>query len=409
MIKTCAFRTGLGRSPEQGYREYVIAGQRLLDHGTLVSPFIPDESVNDPSFLMPPLYAGVVAAAYGTLGVESFAATLLLQIINALSTSAAVFFTFLIARRVGAGSAAWLAAGVAAVNPTLFGFTDYIWDTSLFTAGVTFAVYIALRLSDQPLTWGRWGAFGAYLGGLALLNPALTVAYPLLVLWPLHRSKRLQWRPIVRCIAASVVGWLIAIGPWTVRNYIHFGKPIYVRGGFGLDLWLGVCPEAEKHGANIFNAQFPLNNPEVQERVSELGEQAFIAQYRQRAVAEIVENPLRYVRLIAVRFVDYWTGSLFSHAGPGKSGWPKSASRAVVLLFLTGEVLLIAVCLGLRGRVDRDVLWLGAILLSFSIVYCLTHVELRYRAPTEALMAVVVSVAVARAFAGSASTAPAPH
>jgi predicted anti-sigma-YlaC factor YlaD len=110
-------------------------------------------------------------------------------------------------------------------------------------------------------------------------------------------------------------------------------------------------------------------------------------------------DPWRFVRLVAVRTADYWGGTVFSHAPPGGGGWPRSTSRAAVTLFLLAELLVVVLCLALRPRIGADLVWLLAVLVSFSLVYCVTHVQVRFRAPAEPVVAVVVSWLVAATLA----------
>ncbi len=267
---------GPGKTLPRHYHEYIVAGQRLLDKGTLVSPFIIEDVTNTPSSLMPPAYAAVVAVVYWVFGPETFIATLVLHIINAGATSLAAIFAFLVARSLVGAPAGWVAGILTAVNPAIIRYTGFIWDTSLFTLGVAVTLWVAHRLSLRKPSWKAWLGFGLLLGGLALLNPALTIAYPFLVLWPL--TKVYGWRPgpVTRHLAVVLCGWAIAITPWTIRNYTHFDKPVYIRGGFGMQLWLGVCPEASDRRSRVFQAEFPLMSPEQQHRIIEMGEDAYI-------------------------------------------------------------------------------------------------------------------------------------
>ena len=390
----CAGTTGLGRSLGKDYREYIVTGQRLLEQGTLTSPFITSDSTTTPSALLPPLYAGLVAAVYRLLGTETFLATLALQVLNAIATSMTVLFVFLIARRVGGVRAAWIAALLAAINPMLIGFTTYIWDTNVFCFGVVFGVWLAIHLSDKPIGWPGWLGFGLYLGALALLNPALTIAYPLLVLWPLSKTHGWRFRAMLGPIGMTLCGWLVAVMPWTVRNYVHFGELMYIRSGLMHELWLGVCPEADTNPAAIFRRQSPLQDGEAQHRIASIGEQAYIKECSRHARAAISANPWRFVRLVALRTTDYWAGTLFSHRRPGGTGWPQSPTRLAVMLFLQIEGFAIVVCLLARRKISPDLRWLLAIVLLFSLVYCVTHVQLRFRAPIEPIMAVLAAISV---------------
>lgn len=381
-----------------GYLEYVQVGQRLLEHGTLTSPLITDVVDTRPSALMPPAYAAFVTTVYALLGVNTFAATLALHLVNAAATSLVVLFVFLIIRALATLRAAWLGALIAAINPTLIGFTDYVWDTSLFALGVIVAAWLSIQLSSRPKGAGRWLGFGFYLGALALLNPALTIAYPFLVLWPVVRDRRGGLRPIIRTVLLATCGWAVAITPWTVRNYVQFGDLLYVRSGPMLELWLGVCPEAEEHGSAVYAEQFPLLNEGVQAHISAIGEAAYLDECRTKALEAISGDPWRFARLSGIRAVDYWLGTVFTHTLPGDGGWPKDRLRAGIALFLTLEVLIIAACLLLRPRALGKVWWLVAVVMAFSLVYCLTHIQIRFRAPVEPLMAVIVSILLVEMF-----------
>jgi len=379
--------------PPHGYaREYVMAGARLLEYGTLTSPLILEDADHGPSAVMPPGYVALVAAVYALFGTETPTASFVLYGINALATALCVLCAFFMTRRIGGEFAAWLAAIVVTVNPTLIGFTNFIWDTNLFCLGVAVAALMSLRLADKPAGPGRWLCFGLYLGALALLNPAMTLAYPFLVLWPLTKVHGCRFGPLLRGIAVSVLGWALVITPWTVRNYIHFDQLIYIRGGFAIELWLGVCPDADAQGGEVYKRQFPLLNDDVQRRISSIGERAYITDCGDRAKAAIEADPTRFIRLVGERAVDYFLGTVYSHAAPGESGWPRSTSRAVICAFLAAEFLAVLVLLVLRRPPASDVWWLLAIVFSFSVVYCLTHIFVRFRAPTEPLVAVVIAV-----------------
>jgi len=406
---------GHSPSPERGYREYVMAGERLLRHGTITSPLILDDVNHRPSALMPPAYVAFVTATYANLGVETRTATLFLHLVNAAATSLAVVFVFLLVGELAGPRAAWIAAIVAAINPTLIGFSDFIWDTNLFALGVTIAVWWSYRLGAPIRTPSgsagfssvdasndirslplpalidtRWFLFGMYLGGLALFNPALTTAYPLLVLWPITRSGAKRWRSFAKPVALTLAGWAVALTPWTIRNHVHFNEWMYVRGGLGLELWLGSCPEADGNGVPVFHAQFPLNNAQVQRHVVEIGEQAYIQECSAKAKEAIAADTWHFVRLSTVRFVDYLLGTSISHAdNPSQR---ILTARNAITAFLAAETILIVLAILLRGRGSTDVCWLIGMCVVFGLVYALTHTQVRFRAPIEPIVVVAIGV-----------------
>lgn len=447
-VGACALRWGLGRVDPVDYHEYLIAGHRLAQTGSFLSPLIVKEgAAPTPSALLPPLYVAIVAEALDLLGSDSGAwggdftggwpplgvqspagepppflwPLLALQLLNALAHAGIVLFVWDCAWRLGAGPWAWVVALLTSFNPIILGFVPLVWDTSLTTLGVAASAWLAVVLGDRPRGPAAWLGYGLWLGALALLNPGLTLAYPVLVLWPLCRAhgerggrhgsasspgrddgkSGRHWRPIAARLGLSLLGWAAAIAPWTVRNTLTFHEIFYVRNGFGHQLWLGVCPEMDGTGEGVFRTWYPLKNARQQEYIANIGEQAYLRIFAEKAWAAVRENPWRYARLVAWRLSDYGSGTVFTHRRAGESGWPKSWRRWVTLLF-SSSTLAAALAAGIaaafigRGggrktgaRRAPIVLLLMAAL--FAVPYVLTHVEARYRAPVEPLLAMAIA------------------
>ncbi len=114
-----------------------------------------------------------------------------------------------------------------------------------------------------------------------------------------------------------------------------------------------------------------------------------------------------WLTLCGWRAVDYWTGTVFTHADPANGGWPTNTLRAACTVFMSLETLALIIGLLYVRHVGADLWWLVATILIYSIVYMLTHVQLRYRAPTEPLIAIVLAVLAIRIFDGrSKQTSP---
>jgi len=385
-IAYCHATTGLGGSLGRHYREYLIQGRRFIELGTLVSPFILERVPTEPSALLPPGYTLVVAAVFGIFGVETTASFFVLQLVNALATTLVVWFVFLTAERLGGRYAAWVAALIAALHPALIGFTTYFWDTSLLALGVSMTIYLAVTLRDSKESVSSWCLYGLFLGLVAMVNPSLTAAYPFLVLWPITKRFGFRPRPMLSYVPVVIAGWVVALAPWTIRNYLHFGEWFYVRNGFAHELWIGVCPEADTDPPEAFFGRFPLLNAQAQRRISEIGETAYIQECAASAKAAIRADPLRYLRLTAVRAVDYWAGTVFSRARAESPGVPRNWPHRAICVLLVLESCVLLVCLFRRIGGSGELRWPALTALTFSIVYCLTHVQVRFRTPIEPIL-----------------------
>lgn len=392
-IGYCAW-THRGPYPFQHhYREYIVAGQRLLENNAFLSPLMSDGAPAEVSGLMPPLYTLWVAGVYGLFGVESTTSIWTIELANAAALSLACMFVFLIAGALAGSRAAWIASMFATFNPALIGYANYVWDTSFFALAVTLSVWFSIQLRTRSPRIVEYLLFGGWLGFVALLNPALTPAYPLLVLFPLWQGRQKTPAPAVFCgVLFAVLGWMITLTPWTIRNYVQLGKLHYVRSGLMLEVWMGVVPEADHAGGSVYRTHFPLNNPEMARHVAEIGENKYLAECGERARRAIAEDPVRFRKLVGMRTIDYGFGTVLTHATPQHKFVPATLKRKVIMLVFTVETLLILV--GLTSGRLRTVAgwWLVSILLVFSLIYCITHVQVRFRVPVEAIAAILMGL-----------------
>ena len=392
----CIYSRSLGQSPPELYREYVLVGQRLLEHGVFDTPLLVHFVQPTPSAVLPPVYAGIVAAAYGLFGIESWSATTALQLINVLATAALVPLAYDTARRLGGRRAAWAAALLTTFDPAQVYFASFIWDTGLFALAVGAILWHTVRRAGPTARGWTCFAYGLALGALALLNPALTIAYPVLVLWLLMRGGRPPWLTLVRRIGLVIAGWCLVIAPWTIRNALVFDRLIYIRNGLGLELRLGACPEADDSVSDVYNAQYPMRNRGEEERLRRAGELAYMQRCRQLACDAIQADPGRWLGLCGQRLCDFWAGTLFSQVGPGDSPLPRARLRLAVTILYAGQTLLMLAALFLpRGR-RRDAVALVVIALLFSLTYCVTHVSIRYRAPIQPVILTAAALALGR-------------
>jgi len=386
---------GLGKPVASGFREYTTTAHGIIEFGTQVSPFLPDKSSPEPSCIMPPAYGFLVAQIYSLGGPESKLSTAILQIINMISTTLALIFVVLVVREVTGPQSAWLAALLMAFNPLLYFYSGLIWETDLYTLLVTLSTWSAFRLSKGRGKPWLWLGYGLWLGLVALVNPALSIAYPLLTLWSVSGSAdsaQANWRPRFGRVTLTLLGFLIALTPWTIRNRVHFGEWMYVRCGFGLQLWLGACPEASAQPSRVLKNRFPLGAPEEKARLIREGETAYLQQCAADARSAIHADRGRYAGLVLIRTAEYWTGIQFTRFDSLREAIPKLGMRTVVVGFITLETFVLILALILRRRIPVELKWIIAIVLVTSLVYCLTYVETRYRAPYEPLMVMIVAM-----------------
>ncbi|MCX6355774.1 MAG: glycosyltransferase family 39 protein [Candidatus Aureabacteria bacterium] len=169
----------------------------------------------------PPLYPVFLASVYRIFGIHSFA----VRLIQALMGTAVCLFTYLIALRLWGERAAWMSGLLVACYPSLVVYTGLLMSENLFI----FLLMASLWILLCP---GRRGAFACVAAGILLgvacLTRSILIGFiPIAALW-LWRKR--SGREGMVCL----LGALLAIAPWTIRNYRYYQRfiPVDLYGGY---------------------------------------------------------------------------------------------------------------------------------------------------------------------------------
>jgi hypothetical protein len=208
---------------------YRILGRGLADDHRYVRPFdLQRDGRVVPTAEYPPGLPLVFAAA-DVVGVDGETGQrVLLCGIGSLT----VGLVGLIARRLGGEGAGLLAAGIAAVHPSLVS-TDTSPLAEPLAAFLAAAVVLAaLAVHDRP-SWRRWVALGALAGLGGLVRTEVLLLAPLLVVplaWPLRAEGR---RAPLRALALGLGAAVAVLVPWTVRNAVALDAFVPVSNNVG--------------------------------------------------------------------------------------------------------------------------------------------------------------------------------
>jgi hypothetical protein len=236
-------------------------------------------------------------------------------------------------------------------------------------------VALALRCARKPGGL-LWALMGAYTGAAGLINPALLP--PLLVVlgWAAWQNRRTLWYlPVALLVGCAV------FAPWPIRNERALHAFIPLRSTVGFELWVG-----NRAGATGFldESQFPLFNRWEFDQYAGKGEVAFMRDKSALAIAYMRAHPGVFLRLSAVRFVRFWTGSGNQDGSP---------------VFILHAVLTTSIgWLGIWRLVRRHRLRVAALfllpLLVFPLPYYITHAEFRYRLVIDPLLTILAAYAL---------------
>lgn len=339
-----------------------------------------------PTAYRPPLYPLVLAPLVATLPPDR-----LLQGVGVLHLAlgaATVVLTHRAARRWGLSSAqSLLAALIVALDPVLV-----VQSRSVMTE--TMAAFLTAGCLAATATGTRRAAFAGGLvfglGGLcrpSTLSGAVLAALGALVGPPRDRRGRL-----VRA-ALLVLGTVLPLIPWAVRNAVLLGEPVWTttHGGYTLALAnnpvyyrdvLDGPPGAVWSG----DAQWHWFD-EVNTRLAGLPEPVADRQLRRETLAFIASRPRDFARASLDRLSRFWALA------------PSGAVYGQTLRLLTAAwTLPLWLALGLsllRGECRR---WprivAPAIVLALTLVHCVYWTDLRMRAPIVPALALIVGAVV---------------
>jgi 4-amino-4-deoxy-L-arabinose transferase-like glycosyltransferase len=321
-----------------------------------------------PTAWEPPIYPYLIGGVFKLFGVYSNTSAFVLLTINSLFSALTCVPIFLIARHtMGERVAVWSGWTWALLPYVMYWSIHWVWDTTLSPLLLSLIFFTALRLGEPGSGWRWWIVFGMLWGATALANPSCLSFLPFCLLWI---SRRLSLnRRLMLGMALALIVMVICVAPWLVRNYVVFGRFVFIRDDFALQLRLGNGPYAE--GYSRVYLQPNLNVYEL-ERFRRLGELQYAEACKRDAVDFIRENPGRFLVLSAKRFVYYWAGVPKPDEGPTLTALRSS-------LFLASSVLALwGLGRALRKRISGA--WLFALLLlSYPAVYYFVYPHARYR------------------------------
>jgi hypothetical protein len=165
-----------------------------------------------------------------------------------------------------------------------------------------------------------------------------------------------------------------------VRNYEVFGRFVFLRDDFGLQVRLGNGPAAD--GMLMAYLQPNLNRLEL-EKFQRMGELAYAESCKHAAFDWIGAHKERFVVVSMKRFFYYWNGVPKPTGSVAPVDFRSSAFLATSVLALWG--------LGRALRQKRPGAWLFAgLLLTYPTVYYFVFPHARYRHPIEPELLILI-------------------
>ena len=288
-----------------------------------------------------PGYAFCLAAIYQLSGgLDPFAAGLL----QALMDAGIATLLYKIARTVFAPSEDEAGERLAAARPHLIGlgaalmwmcftpaqaFSMILMPTIWLVLSYYTCVWWAVK-TQRSSWWKPWLALGVFAGAIAMLVATILFAVPLLltaIFLSVERGAPLRARlpKIAAAVLALVGGLYVGAAPAWIHNYFIAHEPVMLSAHSGINFWVGNNPTANgypKMPPGLRASQDGMLKDSITIAEKEVGKNLTRAEvsrfWSAKANAYIRENRPAWLRLMAVKFGNFWNAFQYDDVGAMK-------------------------------------------------------------------------------------------
>jgi 4-amino-4-deoxy-L-arabinose transferase-like glycosyltransferase len=344
-----------------------------------------------PTAAQAPLYIYLLAGIFKLFGIYSRTSAIVILILDSVFSSLTCWTIYLLARdMIGETAALWCGWIWAFLPSAWYISAKVVWETTLTTFLLSVLVLLALRLKPASSLWHQFG-FGCLCGLTALSSPVVVIVLPFIVLWPAIRFWPAM-RQFLLPLGAAILGFLLILTPWFVRNIYVFHQFVPFRTNLGLELQIGNNPLA--NGAQVFELH-PAHSVVEWEKYRQMGELAYMAQKKSDALQFISMYPGKFF------LVTMWRVALWWSEGPAISGGAGLLKTESIEEFAGYGAMSILATLGLFFSVrngKKGALLFAILLLLYPLPYYVTLVHFRYRHPLEPFLVILAVLALQEIF-----------
>jgi 4-amino-4-deoxy-L-arabinose transferase-like glycosyltransferase len=361
-----------GLSGAQDEVSYSMLGQRYaLGYGlTFPSGWYPWIKANAPQSYYSAMMSLYLAAIYTIFGYYP----LIARIITGLLSTLIVAVLYLLIRKLFNEKTALFSALIAAGYAYLVFYGVTLVTETPFILGLLVCLYFTYSIIEDP-SWLKWIVFGLILSITILFRMAVIFFVPFLIGWVVIEQPRNRKLAIIPFILI-----ILAILPFTIRNYRLWNRFLLLEAQFGHVFWNGNHPghQGDFHPYRVFSIPSEIlssnNDAEITNQLLRLG------------IQNVINDPKNFFLLTLTRLREFF------------KFWPTSDSNSTANLL---RVFSFGIMwpFSLAGLLISRSQWrrLFPLLLFMPIhtgVYAISWTMIRYRIPLDAVLIPFAAVAI---------------
>ena len=369
--------------------------------------------VGRPTAIRPPLYPLFLSAIYFITGGVHLNAIRIAQILLSLGI---ILILYRLGKILFDEKIGLLASLIFAIYPTFLFFTHLLLTEVLFTLLFLLFLFFYISFLNSPVKPSEIGSSeiklnskkrnrNILLAGLLLGLGSLTRSnlYPFLIIALLFiifacrglLIEKIKWAILL------VIGFIVVVGPWTVRNYIIFKDLVVIDTMGGLNMYMG---NYEHTPLNRAWGAIDLTGDKTwfyghEKVLSEMNEAQKQKWAMNKAKEFILGHKWLTLKRDLIKTADFW-GLEREVIGPIINGhWPrlnKTSYLLIITFFIFSTYALVLACsvfgilYHLRFK-NKDVLFCVVLILLFTGMYAIVFGHSRYHLPLMPLLTIFAS------------------
>ncbi|GEM_PF-772164 len=339
----------------------------------------------DKEYSLEPAYPIFLAGIYGVFG-RNF---LIVRIFQCLMGAAVCYLVFLIGAKVFNRNAGIIASAIAAFYPLHIFISGMLYPTLLFTFFIAMTIFSLLKI-DESESYLYPILAGLFLALATQTIPIIFAFYPFAAFWLLAFVKKphaQRWKHLL--VTFSIA--FLALLPWTIRNYLVFGKIVPVRASFS-DQLLKVKVNVDSD-MKVDLYKDDVKNSGIGQ--TELGRQIESMQSKNfwnKISSVVLDNPRNFLKRYIGEFFHFWIFYPDPDRVITKNKYLSPFTKWVSI-FSFSPIFLFSI-IGLFGskRVLRNSILLVFIIFSLVLAYSFFITQMRYRIPIEPYMIIFAGI-----------------